>query len=180
MSRSRLQGLAEQFSSSSVASKPASVHTARYNAEFAKRLPLDTDFRDFDDATRGLIESEESLVIKNNLNPKVNAWSMDPYNFIRQRGPQAPDTVNPSLWRQSRLNNIHGLFEVVPGGKVPGIGGIYQVRGYDISNITFIEGEKGVIVVDPAITVECAAAMLALYRKHRGPRPVTAVIITRW
>ena len=81
-----------------------------------------------------------------------------------------PDTVNPSLWRQSKLNAIHGLFEVVPG--------IYQVRNFDLSNITFIEGDTGYIVIDPLISAEPAAAALALMRKHRGDKPVTAVIYT--
>lgn len=126
MSRSRLEGLAQQFGSSSVTPKPASEHTARANAEFACRLPLD-DPVDFEEATRGLIAAEESLVIKNGLQPSVHAWNMDSYNFIRDRGAEAPSTVNPSLWRQARLNNIHGFFEVVPG--------MYQIRGYDISNM---------------------------------------------
>jgi alkyl sulfatase BDS1-like metallo-beta-lactamase superfamily hydrolase len=198
MSQSRLEGLAQQFSSGAIASKPASPHTAAYNARFASTLPLD-DPRDFEDATRGLLEQEDRLVIKNNAQPGVNAWTMNIYDFIKARGEQAPETVNPSLWRQARLNNIHGFFEVLPGKDV-GIGGIYQCRGYDISwgafvladyclpahcadtpslsNMTFIESASGVIVIDPAISVESAAAMLAVYRKHRGPRPVTAVIIT--
>ena len=70
----------------------------------------------------------------------------------------------------ARLNGIHGLFEVVPG--------IYQVRGYDLSNMTLVEGTKGVIVIDPLVSTECAAAALALYRKHRGEREVSAVIYT--
>ena len=82
----------------------------------------------------------------------------------------APDTVNPSLWRQSQLVAKHGLFEVVEG--------IYQVRGFDLSNVTFVEGDTGVIVIDPLISTETAAAALGLYRQHRGDRPVVAVIYT--
>jgi len=78
--------------------------------------------------------------------------------------------VHPSLWRLAQLNGIHGLFEVVPG--------VYQVRGYDLSNVTFVEGERGTIVVDPLISSECAAAALALYRRHRGEREVSAIIYT--
>ncbi len=78
--------------------------------------------------------------------------------------------MNPSLWRQAQLNRVHGLFEVTSG--------LYQVRGFDLSNITFIEGKTGVIVVDPLISAEPAAAALALYRQHRGDRPVSAVIYT--
>ena len=81
-----------------------------------------------------------------------------------------PDTVNPSLWRQARLNLNHGLFKVTAG--------VYQVRGFDISNITFIEGETGYIVIDPLTSAEPAAAALALMREHRGDKPVTAVIYT--
>jgi hypothetical protein len=131
MSQSRLEGLASQFSTSTIASKPATPHTARYNAAFAQKLPLD-DPRDFEEATRGLLFSEESLIIKNNVQPALNAWNMGIYDFIKQRGAEAPETVNPSLWRQARLNNIHGFFEVLPG-KESGVGGIYQCRGYDIS-----------------------------------------------
>ncbi|MDU3130306.1 MAG: alkyl sulfatase dimerization domain-containing protein, partial [Bradyrhizobium sp.] len=82
----------------------------------------------------------------------------------------APPTVNPSLWRQAKLNMHHGLFEVVPG--------VYQVRGLDIANMTLIEGETGVIVVDTLTSIEGARAALELYYQHRGVRPVTAVMFT--
>ena len=91
---------------------------------------------------------------------------MDAYALRRRRAP--PTTANPSLWRQAQLLAIHGLFEVAPG--------FYQVRGFDLSNMHLIEGETGVIVADPLISTETAAAALALYRKHRGDRPVTGLI----
>jgi alkyl sulfatase BDS1-like metallo-beta-lactamase superfamily hydrolase len=94
-------------------------------------------------------------------------WDLDAYRFLD--GP-APDTANPSLWRQSQLVAKDGLYEVVPG--------IYQVRGHDLSNISFVEGDRGVIVIDPLISKETAAAAFALYRQHRGQRPVTAMIYT--
>ena len=94
-------------------------------------------------------------------------WDNDAYAFLDA---DCPPTAHPSLWRQGQLVARQGLFEVVPG--------IYQVRGFDISNMTVIEGEKGVIVIDPLISTECAAAAFALYRKNRGDRPVTAVIYT--
>ncbi len=94
-------------------------------------------------------------------------WDNDSYAFIDG---DAPDSVNPSLWRQAGLVAMQGLFEVVEG--------IYQVRGFDLSNITFVEGDTGVIVIDPLISTETAAAALALYREHRGDRPVTGVIYT--
>ena len=79
-------------------------------------------------------------------------------------------TVNPSLWRQAKLNMQHGLFEVAEG--------VYQVRGFDLSNITFIEGKTGFVVIDPLISAQPAAAALKLMREHRGDKPVTGVIYT--
>ncbi len=95
-------------------------------------------------------------------------WDNDAYAFLRGR--RAAESVHPSLWRQSTLAAKQGLYEVVEG--------IYQVRGLDLSNITFIEGDTGIIVIDPLICTETAAAALALYRRHRGDRPVVAVIYT--
>jgi alkyl sulfatase BDS1-like metallo-beta-lactamase superfamily hydrolase len=95
-------------------------------------------------------------------------WSLEPYGFLSET--DAPPTVDPSLWRQSRLNMNHGLFEVVPG--------VYQVRGLDIANMTLIEGDTGVIVVDTLTSIEGGRAAMALYFAHRGPRPVAAVIFT--
>jgi alkyl sulfatase BDS1-like metallo-beta-lactamase superfamily hydrolase len=94
-------------------------------------------------------------------------WDNDIYSFL---GGDAPTSVHPSLWRQSTLAAKQGLYEVVEG--------IYQVRGFDLSNISFIEGDTGIIVIDPLVCTETAAAALALYRGHRGDRPVVAVIYT--
>ena len=94
-------------------------------------------------------------------------WDNDSYAFLTG---DAPSSVNPSLWRQSILVSRQGLFEVVDG--------IYQVRGLDLSNISFIETDTGVIVIDPLISTETAAAALGLYREHRGDRPVVAVIFS--
>jgi alkyl sulfatase BDS1-like metallo-beta-lactamase superfamily hydrolase len=138
------------------------VHAA--NAALLDALPFG-DRQDLDDATRGLIGRLEPCVIRAADGRVV--WDNDSYGFLD--GP-APDTANPSLWRQSQLNAIQGLFEVVPG--------IYQVRGLDLSNITFVEGDTGVLVIDPLISVETAAAALALYREHRGDRPVVGVVYT--
>lgn len=96
-----------------------------------------------------------------------HSWSLAPYSFV---GGNAPDTVHPGLWRQAKLNGRHGLFEVAAG--------IHQVRGFDLSVITFVAGERGVIVIDPLTSAEPAAAALALYRQHVGDRPVTAIIYT--
>ncbi|WP_142272814.1 alkyl/aryl-sulfatase [Mycobacterium heidelbergense] len=124
------------------------------------------DTVDFDNADRGFIAALSPCVIKAADGRVV--WDNDAYSFL---GGDAPASVHPSLWRQSTLAAKQGLYEVVPG--------IYQVRGLDISNITFVEGDTGIIVIDPLISTEVAAAALDLYRAHRGgDRPVVAVIYT--
>jgi alkyl sulfatase BDS1-like metallo-beta-lactamase superfamily hydrolase len=127
-------------------------------------LPFD-DTQDFEDARRGFVGRLDPCVIRDADGRVV--WDNESYRFLD--GP-APATVHPSLWRQSQLNAIDGLFEVVPG--------IYQVRGFDLSNITFVEGQSGLLVIDPLISSETAEAALALYRTHRGDRPVVGVIFT--
>ncbi len=127
-------------------------------------LPFD-DTTDFEDADRGLIGSLVPCVVTADDGRVV--WDNDAYAFLDA---DCPDTANPSLWRQSQLCAKQGLYEVTQG--------IYQVRGLDLSNMTLVEGDEGVIVIDPLISKETAAAALALYRTHRGDRPVTAVIYT--
>ncbi|WP_438804308.1 alkyl/aryl-sulfatase [Nocardia noduli] len=123
------------------------------------------DTTDFDNATRGLIAALEPAVIKASDGRVI--WDGQAYDFLDG---ECPPTANPSLWRQGQLCNKQGLFEVAEG--------IYQVRNLDLSNMTVIEGDKGVIVIDPLISAETAAAALALYRENRGDRPVTGVIYT--
>jgi alkyl sulfatase BDS1-like metallo-beta-lactamase superfamily hydrolase len=130
-----------------------------------KALPF-ADTADFDDALRGFLGTIEHAKITSASGRTV--WSLEPYGFLAQA--EAPATVNPSLWRQSRLNINHGLFEVVPG--------VYQVRGLDIANMTLIEGNHGVIVVDTLTSIEGAAAAMKLYFEHCGKKPVAAVIFT--
>ncbi|MDT5000255.1 MAG: linear primary-alkylsulfatase, partial [Mycobacterium sp.] len=142
---------------------PTSVIEAAH-AEHLTGLPFD-DTRDFDDADRGFIASLQPCVVKAADGRVV--WDNDVYAFLSG---DAPTSVHPSLWRQSTLAAKQGLYEVVEG--------IYQVRGLDLSNISFIEGDSGVIVIDPLISTEVAAAALALYRAHRGNRAVSAVIYT--
>ncbi len=161
-----MTGVGDQAHGEVSAPGSASEHTRRLHAAARDELPFE-DREDFDDATRGLLARAQSLVLEDSRGRVV--WDMDTYAFARPDR-SAPETVHPSLWRLSQLNGVHGLFEVVPG--------IYQVRGYDLSNITLIESRRGVIVVDPLISTECAAAALELYRSHRGERPVTAVIYT--
>ncbi len=124
-----------------------------------------SDTSDFADADRGFIGALEPAVIKDAAGAVV--WDSDAYAFLA--GP-CPETANPSLWRQGQLCAKQGLYAVTEG--------IYQVRGLDISNMTLVEGDRGVIVIDPLISVETAAAALGLYREHRGDRPVTGVIYT--
>ena len=144
------------------ASASESIRSA--NAAVLESLPFD-DVADFEDARRGFLGRLDPCVVRAADGRVV--WDNDSYAFIEG---EAPGTVNPSLWRQSILVAMDGLFEVVPG--------IYQVRGMDLSNITFVEGETGVLVIDPLISTETAAAALALYREHRGERPVVGVVYT--
>lgn len=139
--------------------KGATEATRAAHAAMAAALPSD-DGSDFALAKRGFIGTIEDAEVP-------GAWSQRPFAFLEG---ERPDTVNPSLWRQARLNAHHGLFEVTPG--------VYQVRGFDISNITFIEGETGWIVIDPLTSAQPAAAALKLLRDAKGDRPVSAVIYT--
>ncbi|MGA0600213.1 alkyl/aryl-sulfatase [Caulobacter sp. KR2-114] len=145
--------------------KDATAATRAAHAALAATLPADAE-SDFADARRGFIDTIPDARATNAAGRAV--WDLAPFAF--ENDPTAPDTVNPSLWRQARLNLIHGLFEVTAG--------VYQVRGFDISNITFIEGETGFVVIDPLVSAEPAAAALALMRRHRGDKPVSAVIYT--
>jgi alkyl sulfatase BDS1-like metallo-beta-lactamase superfamily hydrolase len=130
-------------------------------------MPADfADRTDFDNANRGLVARLEPGVIKAADGRVV----YDADAFTQTMAGDRPDTVHPSLWRQSQLTAIQGLFEVTEG--------IYQLRGIELSNMTVVEGDVGVIVIDPAVSAEVSAAGLALYRAHRGDRPVTAVIFT--
>ena len=142
---------------------PTATIEAAHRAQLGS-LPFD-DTRDFADADRGFIAAQQPCVITADDGRVV--WDNDVYDFLRG---DAPATVHPSLWRQSQLVAKQGLYEVVEG--------IYQVRGFDLSNITFVEGDTGIIVIDPLVSTEVAAAALALYREHRGERAVKAVIYT--
>jgi alkyl sulfatase BDS1-like metallo-beta-lactamase superfamily hydrolase len=145
--------------------KGVSPFVSAVHAKVAAELPF-SDTQDFVDAKRGFIDTIPDAALQHATGRPI--WSMAPYAFQTDETP--PPTVNPSLWRQARLNLHHGLFEVVPG--------VYQVRGLDIANMTLIEGAEGVIVVDTLTSIEGAVAALALYRRHRGERPVTALIYT--
>lgn len=115
------------------------------------------------DAHKGFIASIQPCTIQGKAGQDV--WDATLYDFLNE---ERPETVNEKLWEHSKLTALHGLFEVLPS--------IYQVRGFDISNMTILEGRSGIIVVDPLVSEECAAAALSLYHSHRGNRPVLGVI----
>ena len=131
--------------------------TLDFHRLLRSQMPAE-DGQDFEDAQRGFIASTEHAEV---IRPDGHVvWSLRGYGFLDAEEPA--ETVNPSLWRQARLNMIHGLFQVTPR--------MFQVRGYDIANITFIEGETGLIALDALTCPETAAASLALYRQHRDPQ----------
>lgn len=139
--------------------------TAEANAAVRQALPLD-DQTDFRAARRGLIASDPELVVRDKQGNVV--WNMPAYDFMEG---EAPASVNPSLWRQGRLNNLHGLFKVTER--------VYQLRGYDLGNMTLIEGDTGWIVVDPLTVSETTKAAWQFAREHLvGDRPIVAVLFT--
>ena len=141
----------------------ATPTTLAANAQFAKDLKLD-DPQDFEDAKRGFIAKPTGKLLA--ADGSV-LYDYDAYQFIKG---QSPDTVNPSLWRHARLNAEIGLFKVTDG--------IYQLRGFDVANITLIEGKTGWIVVDALTSRESAAAAMAFARQHLGNKPVTALVFS--
>ncbi|ADU34375.1 alkyl/aryl-sulfatase [Variovorax paradoxus] len=148
-----------------IAPKPPEAATLKANADMAKTLPF-ANRQDFEDAMRGFIGTVPDALVPG-AGPRP-AWSMKPYDFLKANEPA--DTVNPSLWRQAQLNAIHGLFRVTDR--------VYQVRGFDIANMTIVEGDTSLIVIDPLLTAETARAALALYYQHRPRKPVGTVIYT--
>lgn len=145
--------------------KPPTPQTIKKNQEVLTQLPFN-DTTSFTNAERGFIATTPNLIITEPDNSPV--WNMAQYDFMNT--PKAPYSVNPSLWRQERLNNKYGLFKVVEG--------IYQVRGYDMSNMTIIEGNSGIILVDPLVSAETAKAALDLYYANRPKKDVKAIINT--
>lgn len=142
------------------------AHTISANRAVAERLPI-SDQTDFEDAKRGLIAAPDSLIVKRSDSDEM-VWNHDAFKFIE--GVAAPDSVNPSLWRQAQLNHQAGLFKVTDG--------IYQIRAFDLANLSIIEGDKGWIVVDPLTSKETAAAAIDFARQHLGEKPITAILFT--
>ncbi len=145
--------------------KPAEPAVSAANHAVLSQLPF-ANRDDYQDAARGFVATIPDALVTGRSGNVV--WSQKDYGFLDND--RAPDTVNPSLWRQAQLNRQHGLFKVVDG--------LYQIRGLDLSNMTLIEGNTGLIVVDPLLAVETARAGLDLYYEHRPRRPVVAVIYT--
>lgn len=145
--------------------KPASEFTIQANQNVLHTLPFN-DKQDFEDARRGFIAKPDTLTIKDDKGNVV--WDLEQYKTYIGLDKTAPDTVNPSLWRNAQLNMEYGLFKVTDK--------IYQIRGFDLSNITFIQGDKGWIVFDPLISPQTARAALAFINKTLGERPVSAVV----
>ncbi|PLB46657.1 Metallo-hydrolase/oxidoreductase [Aspergillus steynii IBT 23096] len=125
--------------------------------------PSFTDTDDFTSTSRGFIAALEPPIITSPQGKPI--WDLTSYTFLSAT---CPSTAHPNLWRQGQLTAKHGLYEICPG--------IYHIRGYDLSNMTIVEGASGIIVIDPLISCECSAAGLALYRAHRGHRKVTALV----
>ena len=147
--------------------KPATEATRKAQADSMAGLDF-SDMRDWEDARRGFIAP---LPDKGRISGASGreSWNLEPYAFLTgEKAASAPDTVNPGLWRQSRLVMLDGLFKVTER--------IYQVRNADISNMTIIEGDTGLIIADPLVSAENAAAALALYYAHRPRKPVKYVI----
>jgi len=121
--------------------------------------------RDFEEARRGLVAPFDPPAVEDERGRTV--WDLRPYEFLDG---EPPATADPNLWRQAQLMRIAGLFELAPG--------VYQLRGFDLSNMHIVEGERGIVVIDPLTSAETAAAALALYREQRGERPVTGLVYT--
>lgn len=144
--------------------KPATAATTNANQAVARGMAFSQ--RDFEDATRGLIATMPDPLVKTAEGKLV--WDANRYDFIQG---DAPATVNPSLWRQEKLNNARGLFKVTDG--------IYQIRGYDLANMTLVEGKTGWIVIDTLLTAEIARSTLAFAMEKLGStKPVVAVVYT--
>ena len=146
--------------------KPATEFTAAANAAVYDQLDFN-DRQEYEFATRGLIAAPETLELVDEDGSVI--WSQAAYAFLDEYE-EAPDSVNPSLWENTRNNHAYGLFEVCEG--------IYQVRGYDMANLTVVKGDTGWIVFDPLMSVECSQAAMQLIEENLGKYPVRAVIIS--
>ena len=147
-------------------SKAAASETVKVNSALYSLLDF-SNTQEAQFATNGLIDAPQTLELKDASGKIV--WSQQAYSFLEDYD-KAPDTANPSLWENTKNNHAYGLFKVMDG--------IYQVRGYDMANLTLIEGKTGWIVFDPLMSVECTQAAMQLVEKNLGARPVLAVVIS--
>ncbi|GAA6134252.1 alkyl sulfatase dimerization domain-containing protein [Oceaniserpentilla sp. 4NH20-0058] len=141
--------------------------TANANKAFIKKRPF-TNTTDFKNARKGLIAQQENMVVPHLKSGTV--WDMTEYAFIDENGENAPPSVNPSLWRQAALNNINGLFKVTDG--------VYQLRGFDLANMSIIESDNGWILVDPLTSRETASNAFLFAQQHLGKKPIKAILFT--
>jgi alkyl sulfatase BDS1-like metallo-beta-lactamase superfamily hydrolase len=156
------QALPKEF----ISPKPATEATKKINQGFINKLDF-TDRRSFDNAKKGFIATLNPITIAHDSGSRA-AFDLEGLSFLND---EPAETVNPSLWRQAQLNALnHGLYEVVPG--------IYQIRSFDIANMTLIKSDSGWIIIDPLTSTEASRTGLALANKELGERPVVAVIIT--
>ena len=156
------QALPKEF----ISPKPATEATKKINQGFINKLDF-TDRRSFDNAKKGFIATLNPITIAHDSGSRA-AFDLEGLSFLNE---EPAETVNPSLWRQAQLNALnHGLYEVVPG--------IYQIRSFDIANMTLIKSDSGWIIIDPLTSTEASRTGLALANKELGERPVVAVIIT--
>lgn len=156
------QALPKEF----ISPKPATEATKKINQGFFNKLDF-TDRRSFDNAKKGFIATLNPITIAHDSGSRA-AFDLEGLSFLND---EPAETVNPSLWRQAQLNALnHGLYEVVPG--------IYQIRSFDIANMTLIKSDSGWIIIDPLTSTEASRTGLALANKELGERPVVAVIIT--
>ncbi len=146
--------------------KTATEHTVEVNSALYSLLDFE-DATEYEFATKGLIDAPQELELKDADGNVI--WSQKAYSFVDDYE-ECPDTVNPSLWENTKNNHAYGLFEVCEN--------IYQVRGYDMANLTLIKGDTGWIVFDPLMSVECTQAAMQLVEKNLGKLPVKAVIIS--
>lgn len=147
-------------------SKEATDYTVEVNSAIYSVLDFE-DTQEAEFAAKGLIDAPEVLELTDDEGNVI--WSQEAYSFLDDYE-EAPDTVNPSLWENTKNNHAYGLFEVTDG--------IYQVRGYDMANLTVVAGDTGWIVFDALMSVECTQAAMQLVEKNLGERPVKAVIIS--
>ena len=166
MRLNRFGALAFLLIAAPVHAQEVSPFVTQAHAEAEARLDF-TDQRDFDRASRGFLGTSDTLPIPGPEGSHLPTFDPESLDFLKT---ERPGTVHPALWRQSQLNAMHGLFKVTDG--------IYQVRGFDLSNLSVIEGDTGWIIVDPLITREAAAAALKLINDTLGERPVSAIIFT--